>query len=330
MQHALSMKTTRRILQMCAVTALCLCAPLALAQWSPTKPVRIIVPFPAGGIVDLMARTVTDKLAAGLGQAVIVEARTGAGGSIGTDAVAKAEPDGHTLLLATISHVTLPAFGPLPWHPTRDFAGVAMLGQVPSLVVVPSTLAPKTLREFVDYAKANPNQINFVNGGNGTSQTLGILKLQKTTGIQLTSVGYKGYPPAMPDLMSGLVQFSMVPFGVAAPHVKSGKLRALAIAAPSRNRQFPDVPTIAEAGFPDAPVISWYAWLAPAGTPKAAIERLNRELAKAMADPDVVARIETVGGAALPPGTPNAVDAMLAREGDYWAKFVAETGLKAE
>lgn len=319
----------RSILRRAACLLILVSAP-AFAQWSPTKPVRIIVPFPAGGIVDLMARTATDKLAVALGQPVIVESRTGAQSSIGTEAVARAEPDGHTLLMATLSHAALPAFGGLPWHPTRDFAGVALLGQVPNLVVVSPSLEPKTLKEFVDYARARPGKLNFVNAGNGTSQTLGVMRLQKNTGIQLTSVGYKGYPPALPDLMSGLVQFAYAPFGVVAPQVRAGKLRALAIAAPVRSKQFPDVPTMAEAGFGESLVTAWYVWLAPKQTPRPAVERLARELARIAADPEVVTRIEALGGSGLPPLAPAQVDSWLAGEIDSWARFVAETGLKAD
>lgn len=309
---------------------LALAVPLASAQWAPIKPVRIIVPFPAGGSVDLMARAVSDRLSTSLGQPVIVEARPGANTSIGTDAVAKADADGHTILLATLSHVTLPGFTALPWHPTRDFAGVAMMGQVPNLVVIPATLEPKTLREFVEYAKARPGKLNYANSGNGTSGTLGAELLKKNTGMQMVSISYKGNPPIIPDMISGQIHFALIPFTVAAPHVKSGKLRALAIAAPVRNKQFPDLQTVAEAGFPESPVISWYAWLVPAATPKPVIDRLNREMSKAVADPEVLARIETLGGTPLPPGMPAEVDALLVREVGFWAKFIKDTGLKDE
>lgn len=310
--------------------ALSIVAPLAAAQWAPTKPVRIVIPFPAGGIVDLMARAVNDRLGAALGQPVIVEARPGAMGSIGTDAVAKAAPDGHTLVLATMSHVVLPGFMELPWHPSKDFAGVAMLGQVSNLVVVTPSIEPRTMKEFVEYAKARPGRINYVNGGNGTSQTLGVELLKKNTGLFLTPIGYRGYPPAIPDIVSGQVQFAMVPYGVALPHVQSGKLRALAVVAPTRSKHLPNVPTMAEAGFPDSNVTSWYALLAPAGTPKAALVRLNEEIAKILAEPDTVARMERIGGTPLPAGTPAEVDAMLQREAAQWARFVKERGLKIE
>ena len=232
----------------------------AMAQWMPTRPVRIIVPFPAGGIVDLMARAVTVPLAAARGQRVIVETKTGANGSIGTNAVAKADPDGHTILLANLTTATLPGFGvALPWNPTKDLTGVAMLGQVRNLAVVPTNFDAKTLKEFVEYTKARPGKINFINEGNANSPTLGMLRLQKYTGMQMVCVGYKGFPAAILDLISGQVQFGFVPFGVAAAHVKPGKLRALAIAAPTRSKLFPDVPTIAEADLPESPVTSWYA-----------------------------------------------------------------------
>jgi tripartite-type tricarboxylate transporter receptor subunit TctC len=318
---------TIKFARVVSALVLSIAAPLACAQWAPTKPVRIVVPFPSGGILDQMARTVTDKLGAALGQAVIVDARPGANGSIGIEAAARADADGHTILFATLTNVTLPAFMKVPWHPTKDFAGVAMFAQVPNVAVVPTTLEPRTLREFVEYAKARPGQLNYANAGNGSSQTLGVELLKKNTGIDLVSVGYKGFPPAVPDLITGRLQFALMPFGVAAPQVKAGKLRALALAAPARNRQLPDVPTMAEAGFPESPVISWYAFVAPVGTPKAAIERLNAEFARALADPEVVARIETLGGSPLPVGTPAELDAMMAKEVQRWSVFVKETGL---
>jgi tripartite-type tricarboxylate transporter receptor subunit TctC len=302
----------------------------AQAQGFPTKPLRIIVPFPAGGIVDLMARTLNEKLAAGLGQPVLVEARTGANGSLGTEAVARSDPDGHTLVLATLSHVTSPALMKTTWHPVKDFAGVAIMGHVANVAVVHPDLPAKTLREFVDYAKARPGKLNYINGGVGTSQTMSTELLKRNVGIDLVAIGYKGFPPAIPDILAGQVQFAFIPFGVAAPHVASGRLRALAVAAPSRSKQFPDVPTMAEAGFADSQVISWYAYLVPAATPRAVVARLNAEFAKALADPEVIARIEKIGGEPLPAGKPEDVDAMIAKESERWTKLVQATGMKIE
>jgi tripartite-type tricarboxylate transporter receptor subunit TctC len=300
------------------------------AQTFPSKPVRILVPFPAGGIVDLMARSLNEKLAAGLGQPVLVEARPGANGSLGTEAVAKADPDGHTLVLATLSHVTTPALTKTPWHPTRDFAGIALMGHIANLVVVHPDLPAKTLREFIEYAKARPGKINYINGGGGTSQTMSAELLKRNTGIDLVGIGYKGFPPAIPDILAGQLQFSFIPFGVAAPHVRSGKLRALALAAPARSKLLPEVPTMAEAGYAESQVVSWYAFLVPAATPKPVVARLNAEFARALADPAVIARIENIGGEPLPAGRPEEVDTMVAREFERWTKLVQATGMKIE
>jgi tripartite-type tricarboxylate transporter receptor subunit TctC len=308
----------------------CVSLPAVQAQSFPSKPLRIIVPFPAGGIVDLMARSLNDKLAAGLGQPVLVEARPGANASLGTEAVAKAEPDGHSLILATLSHVTTPALSKTPWHPVKDFAGVALMGHVANIAVVNPDVPAKTLREFVDYAKARPGKVNYINAGAGTSQTMSAELFKRNAGLDLVGIGYKGFPPAIPDILSGQVQFSFMPFGVAAPHIRGGKLRALAVASPARSRMFPDVPTMAETGHADSQVISWYAYLVPAATPRSVVTRLNAEFGKALADPEVIARIEKIGGEPLPAGKPDEVDAMLARELDRWTKLVQATGMKID
>jgi tripartite-type tricarboxylate transporter receptor subunit TctC len=302
----------------------------SIAQPFPSKPLRIIVPFPAGGIVDLMARSVNEKLAANLGQPVLVEARPGANASLGTEAVIKSEPDGHTLLMATLSTVTTPALSKTTWQPTRDLAGVAMMGHVANVALVHPSLPAQNLKEIVDYARARPGQLNYINAGIGTSPTMAMELFKKNTGIDVVAVGYKGFPPAIPDMLAGQIQFSFMPFGVAAPHVRAGKLRLLAVAAPARNRQFPDAPTMAEAGFAESQVISWYAFMVAAGTPRAVIARLNAEFAKALADPDVQARIEKIGGEPLPAGRPEEVDAMVARELERWTKLVQATGLKLD
>ena len=300
------------------------------AQTFPSKPLRIIVPFPAGGIVDLMARSVNEKLAAGLGQPVLVETKPGANASLGTEAVAKSEPDGHTLLMATLSTVTTPALSKTSWQPTRDLAGVAMMGHVANVALVHPSLPPQNLKEIVDYARARPGQLNYINAGIGTSPTMAMELFKKNTGIDIVAIGYKGFPPAIPDMLAGQIQFSFMPFGVAAPHVRAGKLRLLAIAAPARNRQFPDAPTMVEAGFAESQVISWYAFMVAAGTPRPLITRLNAELAKALGDAEVQARIEKIGGEPLPAGKPEEVDAMVARELERWTKLVQATGLKLD
>jgi tripartite-type tricarboxylate transporter receptor subunit TctC len=322
--------TAKRPFAAALAAAIALAAPLAQAQQFPSKPLRIVVPFPAGGIVDLMARAVNDKLGAQLGQQVLVDSRPGANASIGTEAVVKSDPDGHTILLATLSTVTTPALSRTSWHPTRDLAGVAMMGHVANVAVVHPSLPVQTLREFVDFAKARPGKLNYINAGIGTSPTMGAELFKRNAGIDVVGVGYKGFPPAIPDMLSGQIQFSFMPFGVAAPHVRGGKLRLLAVAAPARNKQFPDAPTMAEAGFADSQVISWYAFMVASATPRAVVNRLNAEFAKTLADPDVVARVEKIGGELLPAGKPEEVDAMVAKDLERWVKLVKETGLKLE
>ncbi len=316
--------------KLCFALLLICIAVTARSQTFPTKPLRIIVPFPAGGIVDLMARSLNEKIAAGLGQPVLVEARPGANGSLGTDAVAKSDPDGHTLVLATLSHVTTPLLAKTPWHPTKDFSGVAIMGHVANVAVVNPEVPAKSLRDFVEYAKARPGKVNYINAGGGTSQTMSTELLKRNAGLDMVGIGYKGFPPAIPDILAGQVQFAYMPFGVAAPHIRGGKLRGLAVAAPARNKMFPDLPTMAEAGYAESQVVSWYTYLVPSATPRAVVARLNAEFAKALADPEVIARIEKIGGEPLPAGKPEEVDAMLAREIDRWTKLVQATGMKIE
>lgn len=201
--------------------AVALLAPcLAFAQGYPSKPVRIVVPYPAGGIVDLMARATTDGLAARLGQPVIVESKPGADASIGTDAVAKAEADGHTLLMATLALAVNPHLSKVPWHPVNDFEGVAHMGVVANIVAVTPSLGAKDVRAFVELARTRPGTINYMNPGNGSSPHVSAELLQQVNGIRLTSINYKGVPPAVPDFLAGAVPFGFFPFAVIAPHVK--------------------------------------------------------------------------------------------------------------
>lgn len=303
----------------------------AAAQGYPSKPVRVIVPYPAGGIVEIIARAVVDKVAANWNNPILVEARPGANGSIGTDGVAKSAPDGHTWLLATLSHTTNPSLQKdVPWHPTRDFAGAAMLATVPALAVVPASLPANSLLEFVALAKNHPGKYNYLMPGTGTSMHLNSEALKLAAGIDVVAVPYKGLPPAVPDLLSGTLSFGLLSIPLAAPHIKAGKLRALAIASPERSAQFPEVPTFAEAGFPDAQVVSWFAILLPAKTPGEIVARVNQEIGKALRDPDVVRRLENAGANVAAPLSAQEVDAMLKREVARWAQFVRDAKIQAQ
>jgi tripartite-type tricarboxylate transporter receptor subunit TctC len=303
---------------------------LASAQTYPSKPVRIIVPYPAGGIVDLMARSLSDSLAARLGQPVIIEARPGADASIGTEAVAKADPDGHTLLMATLALAVNPHLNKVPWHPVNDFEGVAHVGLVSNVAVVTASLGVKDLASFIALAKSKPGQINYVNPGNGSSPHVSAELLQQVNGVKLTSINYKGIPPAIPDFLAGTVPFGFFTLGTVAAHLRSGKAQALGIASPVRNKQFPDIPTMAEQGFESSQVNSWYAILAPKKTPRAAIERLNGDLNAVLALEDTVARVEKIGGTVIAGWSAERTTQMIAAEYARWADVIRKAGIAAK
>jgi tripartite-type tricarboxylate transporter receptor subunit TctC len=290
-----------------------------------------LVPYPAGGVVDLLARTVNEKQAADLGQPVIVEARPGANGSIATDAVAKSAPDGHTLLLATLSHTINPSLSKVPWHPVQDFAGVAMMAETVLVLAVTSSMPAKTLPELVAHAKARPGELNYLQPGKGSPPHVSTELFMKQAGIKLTAVSYRGIPPALMDFINGQLHVGFFPVGQIAPHVESGKARVLAVAAPTRVRQFPEVPTMLEIGSKPSHVVRlWFAFLVPKRTPGTVVDRLHAGIARTLANPEVQAAIEKLGNVAIPPDTPQGVDQLLADEFGRWGKFVAETGLTLE
>jgi tripartite-type tricarboxylate transporter receptor subunit TctC len=300
---------------------------VAFAQVYPSKPVRLIVPYPAGGIVDLMARAVSDGLAGRLGQPVIIEPRPGADGSIGTDAVAKAEPDGHTLLMGTLALAVNPHLNKVPWHPVNDFEGIALMGVVANIAAVTPSLGVKDMRSFIALAKSRPGQINYVNPGNGSSPHVSAELLQQINDVKLTSINYKGIPPAMPDFLGGAVPFGFFPFATIAPHIRAGKAQAIGIASPVRHQQFPDISTLTEQGFESSQVNSWYAFVAPKRTPRAAIERLNRDLNAVLADAETVARVDRIGGTVAAGWSAERTTKMIADEYARWAGIIRNAGI---
>ncbi len=302
----------------------------AVAQAFPTKPVRIIVPFPAGGSNDLVARAISDRLSIRLGQPVIVESRPGASGSIGTDLVAKSEPDGHTLLLGSLPTAVAPALMKTPWHPVKDLAAVAYLGVTPNIVAVHPSLGVDDLKGLVALAKQRNGELNYVNPGNGTSPHLGAEMFQYVNKVKFTPIAYKGAPPSVADFVSGAVPIGFYPFGVIIGMVGTGKAKALAIASPTRTRQLPDVPTMSEQGFESSLVNSWFSIMAPSGTPKAIVDRLNGEIVAVLADPQTVAAMERFGGGAVPAWTPQQTTAMIERDVKRWAEFIPRAGIKGE
>jgi len=254
----------------------------------PSRPIHIVVPYPAGGIVDIVARAVTEQVGRDLKQAVVVEARPGASSNIGTAAVARSEGDGYTWLVTGPAVLVNPSlFKDAGWDALKDFKCVGLAVWNQSVAVVPPSLPVKTLREFVELARTKPDQLNFGNPGTGTSIDLSAQKLFQAANIKLTNVGYKGQPPALIDLITNLMHFEIVSLALALPHIKEGTVKPLAVFTENRVAELPDVPTVAEAGFPEAAYVPWYGIYVPAATPDALVEKIHDAIDKALENPDV-------------------------------------------
>jgi tripartite-type tricarboxylate transporter receptor subunit TctC len=312
---------------LCAAT-LVLGAAHAADQY-PSRPIRLILPFPPGGATELLGRIVGQKLTERMGQPVVVDSRGGAGGNLGLELTAIAAPDGYTLVLAPPSLAISPSlYKKLNYDPVRDFAPVTLVATVPMGIFTNPSL-PSTLKEVIALAKAKPGQLNYGSGGNGTSLHLAgeLFKIQ--AGVNIVHIPYKGSSLALTDLIGGRLQLVFIGIPAPAPHVKSGRLRALAVIAPQRSPQLPDTPTVAEAGMPNFEVTTWYGILAPAKTPRDIVMRLNRELVVIMRDPDTKERL-TVLGAEPAPGTPEAFASYIKQEIVKWAEVVRKAGLQAD
>jgi tripartite-type tricarboxylate transporter receptor subunit TctC len=304
---------------------------LAQAQGYPTHSIRLIVPFPPGGATDIIARAVAQRWTETLGQSVVVENRPGAGGNIGSDVVAKATPDGYTLLMGTVGTHAINAslYTNMPYDHVKDFAPVILVAGVPNVMEVNPSVPAKTVQEFIAYAKANPGKLNFASSGSGTSIHLSGELFKVMTGVQMTHVPYKGSAPALTDLMGGQVQVMFDNLPPSLPHIKAGKLRPLAVTSATRAPALPDVPTVAESGVPGFEASSWFGVLAPAGTPRPIIDRLNGEVAKWLATPEAKERMLALGANAIG-GSPEDFAAHIRAETAKWAKVVKESGAKAE
>ena len=326
----------RAIQQSLLAAALCGLVAGASAQSSsgsnyPSKPIRMIVPYPPAGPTEVVGRPMIEKLSANMGQSVIADWRPGGNTIIGTDAVAKSAPDGYTWLFTTFTHTTMPSLSKnLPYNPLEDFSGVAMVANFPFVAVIPASLGPNTMAEFVALAKTQPGKFNYASAGIGSAAHLNAELLKIGAGINLVSVPYKGLAPALPDLLSGRVSFAFTLPALVLPHIRAGKLRALALASPKRIPLLPEVPTMAESGYPDAQVVAWSAILVPAKTPRDIVMRVNRELARALADPDVIRRSEAGGLSIESPMTPEEIDAMMKTQVANWAKFARQAGIEPQ
>jgi tripartite-type tricarboxylate transporter receptor subunit TctC len=306
---------------------------LSLAQAQdtyPSKPLRLILPFPPGGGTDILGRLVAERLSARLGQPVVTDNRGGAGGNLGAEAAARAAPDGYTLLLAAPTLAISPSlYAKLSYDPQKDLAPISLVATVPNVLITHPSVPASTLQEFIALAKAKPGEMNFGSGGSGTSNHLGGELFNIVAGVKLVHIPYKGVNLAMNDAMAGNVQLVLIGIPAAAPQIKAGKLRALAVLAPQRSAALPEVPTAAEAGLADFDVTTWYGLLAPAATPRPIIARLNAEIVRTMREPDLNERLAAM---AVDPvtSTPEEFAVYIRQETAKWGDVVRKTGLRAD
>ena len=322
----------RRTLTLTAITLLAAAlTPLsALAQTYPNKPIRLIVPFPAGGATDILARALSQKLGEKIGQTVVVENRPGAGGTIGADAASKSVADGYTLLLATSStHSIGPAINPkIPYNAEADFTPIVYVASSPNVVVVPNTLPVKTMREFIDYARANPGKLNYASSGNGTIVHLTTEYFKAQSNTFILHIPYRGTALAIPDLVSGKVDVLFDSFVTGMPHVKDGKLRALAVTSAKRSALAPDMPTVAEV-LPGFESVTWFGLYGPKAMPADVTAKVNQAVNAALADADVKERFARLG-AEPAGGTPQAFAAMVKSDNTKWKKIIADRKISVE
>lgn len=302
----------------------------ARAETWPTKPLRAIVPISAGSLADTAPRVVFGQLSTQLGQSIVVDNRPGAGMTIGTNLVAKANPDGYTLLVSSSAHTIAPSLhANLSYHPTRDFAAVAPLGVSPFVLVVPPARGYRTARDLVNAAKARPGAFNFSSPGVGTASHLSAERFRYSTGVQAAHVPFKGGPEAMTEVIAGRIDFFFVALGPALPHIRSGKLSALAVNGTNRTASLPDVPTTSEAGFANAEYPFWIGMFVPAKTPRKIVDKLHRETLKALQEPKVKDKLGTLGVEPMVM-TPTEFHALVEKEIAINATLVKAIGLKVQ
>jgi tripartite-type tricarboxylate transporter receptor subunit TctC len=316
---------------LCAAAFLVACAGVAHAQSWPAKPVRLVVPFAPGGSSEIIARAFAAEMSKGLGQQMVIENKPGGAGNVAMSEVARAEPDGYTLILGHIGTLAVNPFmfGKLPFDTNADFVPVSLFAKVPSLFVVHTSVPAKDLREFVALARAKPGQLNYGSAGNGSAGHLAFEYLKLVTKIDVAHVPYKGTGPQLTDLVAGRTEASSAGTPPLLPHVKSGKIRVIAVGTPSRIPALPDVPTVAEQGFPGFETSQWYGLIAPAKVPPAIVKRLADESAKAAKSDFVKERL--AGDSAIIEGsTPQQFAEFIAKEQARWKEVVQKAGIKAD
>jgi len=302
----------------------------AQAQGYPSRPVRVIVPFAPGGPNDIIVRLVAQKLAESMGQPFLVENRAGAGGNIGTDYVAKSAPDGYTLLsVGPGSLIINPLIGKVPYDTQRDFAPVTIMARAPNALVVHPSLPVRSAKELIELARAQPGAINYGSGGNGSTPHLAAALFAAMAGITLTHVPYKGTAPATADLIGGQVQIAFLGIPAVLPHVRSGKLRALAVTGLRRSPELPEIPTVDESAVPGYELSPWYGLLAPSGTPRAIVARLGAEATNIVRSSEMREKL-TAQGAEAVGGTPEEYAAVIRAETATWSRVIDHAGLRSE
>lgn len=301
------------------------------AQPYPAKPVRVVVPFPAGGIVDILARAVTDKITANWGTPIIVDPRPGAGTMVAAESVATAAPDGYTFLVATITGAVGPIINPqFKYDMRRDFVAVGMYSSAPNIAVVHPSLPVSSMKDLVDLARKSPGRLNYAHAGAGSTNHLPMEFLKMSRKLFIVPIAYRGQPQAITDVIGGQVQILFGAPALLVPHVKAGKLKALAVTSTKRLDDVPNVPTLAEAGFGDVLGGSgWFGFVAPAGTPAAVVRRFNEEMNKAIKAPEVIERFQKAYAFAEG-GTPEDFAKFLAEEGVRWTKLVKDANIKPD
>src|SRR5687768_12284515 len=300
------------------------------AQDYPVKPIRIVVPFGAGSATDALARTIGPKMTEMWGQQVIVENRPGAGSVVGTSVAAKAPADGYTLVVVSASHaINATLYSKLPFDPVKDFAGITPLALIPNILIVHPSLPAKNVKELVALAKKNPGSFNYTSAGIGSNSHMNGEIFRSTAGVKIVHVPFKGFAEAITEILAGRLEMTFAPAILAAPHMKAGKVRALAVSSSRRSSAFPELPTMVEAGVKDCVFDGWFGLLTNAGTPKPVIDKLNAAVVKILRDPAVAQQLQNQGADPMPM-TPEEYDKYIRSEVVKLGKVVRESGAKAE
>jgi len=336
LQQIVSAHVRRRLILVPALAAVAVCLPAAwsdgaFAQAFPSKPVKLVIPFPPGGSLDAVGRAIADKLTQMWGQSVVVDNKPGAGGNIGADFVAKSAPDGYTVVMGALStHAVNPSLYPkMPYDAVKDFAPISLVAITPNVLVVNPSLPVNSVKDLIAYAKANPGKLSFGSGSNGSAGHLAGELFKVDTGTDMVHIPFKGGAPALQALLAGDTQLMFDNLANSMQQVKAGKLKALAVTTEKRSALVPDLPTMAESGVPGFDISTWFGIMAPAGTPPDVIAKWNTDLVKVLNSPDMRERM-TAQGAEAAPDTPAEFSAFIARELAKYARIVKASGAKVD